>query len=63
MALWKHDTTHATWDDGQTTKPGEEGFSRDLAQAHFGNKNFSYMGTPNWEPPAVADEPEQPAKP
>lgn len=51
MAQWKHDTTHAIWDDGQTTKPGEEGFSRDLAQAHFGNKNFSYMGTPNWQAP------------
>ena len=46
MALWKHDTTHETYDDGGTCQPGEEGFTRELAEAHFGDKNFSFVGTP-----------------
>lgn len=50
MALWKHDETHETFDDGQRLKPGEEGFARDQAETHFGDKSFSYMGTPNWRP-------------
>jgi hypothetical protein len=57
MALWKHDNTHETWDDRLTAKPGEDGFTRERAEAHFGDKNFSYMGTPNWAPPP---EPEPP---
>jgi hypothetical protein len=51
MALWKDDNGDETWDDGQTTKPGEVGFTRGLAEAHFGHNGFSYMGTPNWAPP------------
>lgn len=52
MALWMHDITHKQWDDGLKAKPGEEGFTRELAEQHFGDKDFSYCGTPNWEAPA-----------
>jgi hypothetical protein len=56
MPLWKDDNADNTFDDGDTTKPGEEGFSRAKAEKQFGHKNFSYMGTPNWQPPAQPDE-------
>lgn len=52
MALWQHDKSGEQFDDGGTTRPGEEGFTRELAEAHFGDKAFSYKGTPNWTPPA-----------
>lgn len=52
MAQWKEDDGEALFDDGLTHKPGEEGFTRELAEQHFGHKEFSYMGTPNWQPPA-----------
>jgi hypothetical protein len=52
MALWKDDNGDDTFDDGLQLKPGEPGFTRDLAEAHFGHTEFSYMGTPNWAPPA-----------
>lgn len=51
MAQWKHDKTHEVFDDGLRSKPGEEDFTREVAENHYGNKNFSYMGTPNWQPP------------
>ncbi len=57
MALWQHDQSGDRFDDGLTAKPGEESFTREPAEAHFGDKNFSYMGTPNWAPPAEPDEP------
>lgn len=56
MALWQHDTTAARFDDGLTAKPGEEGFTREIAAAHFKSAAFSYVGTPNWAPPATEDE-------
>lgn len=55
MALWMNDNTGEQWDDGERLKPGDEGFSRDLAAAHFKDGAFSYVGTPNWEPPAAAE--------
>lgn len=58
MALWKDDKSDDFYDDGQTTKPGEETFTRELAEAHFGHKNFSYVGTPNWEPPKETAPPQ-----
>lgn len=61
MAVWKHDTKDEQFDDGLTLKPGEAGFIRDLAEQHFGHKEFSYMGTPNWAPPVV-EEPAAPAE-
>jgi hypothetical protein len=60
MALWKHDNNHEIYDDGATTQPGEDGFTRELAEKHFGDKDFSYMGTPNWAPP-LAEEPPEPS--
>lgn len=50
MAIWSKDSDGERFDDGQTSLPGEEGFTRDLAEAHFGTKLFSYVGTPNWQP-------------
>lgn len=61
MALWMHDKTGEQFDDALTAKPGEAGFTRDVAFAHFKDKNFSYMGTPNWAAPApAADAPAAP---
>lgn len=61
MAVWILDadtTGESIWDDGLTFKPGEDGFTRDLALAHYGTPAFSYMGTPNWVPPPPPEEPE-----
>lgn len=55
MALWKSDIKDEMFDDGLSSKPGEESFTREVAEKQFGHKKFSYVGTPNW----VA--PEQPA--
>lgn len=52
MAQWKDDNGDATFDDGLTLKPGEEDFTRAVAEQHFKHPNFSYMGTPNWAPQA-----------
>lgn len=58
MALWKSEKPEDDFDDGLTAKPGEAGFTREVAEKHFGHKNFNYSGTPNWVPPA---QPEPPA--
>jgi len=63
MALWQHDESGERFDDGLTAQPGEEGFTRELAQAHFGTDRFSYVGTPNWVPPQEADAPADPDTP
>lgn len=55
MALWMSDKTGEQWDDGERLKPGDEGFTRAAATAHFKDDTFSYVGTPNWESPAVAE--------
>lgn len=59
MALWLHDATGKQFDDGLTTKPGEEGFTREFAEKHFGTSKFSYSGTPNWAPPVVVAKEEE----
>jgi hypothetical protein len=56
MALWRADDGDKEFDDGLTAKPGEEGFTRELAQAEFGDTPFSYVGTPNWKPTPIPDE-------
>lgn len=59
MALWQHDITGDRFDDGATLRPGEDGFTREMAQAHFGaDAPFSYIGTPNWAPIESVVEPE-----
>lgn len=68
MALWQiikpGKGMQAQWDDGLRAKPGEPDFSADKIKAYAGEKNFNYIGTPNWEPPAeetgLAVEPERP---
>lgn len=62
MAIWQDDKTGERHDDGEALRPGDEGFSRELAEAHFGHKDFSYVGTPNWVPPELAD-PREPIEP
>lgn len=54
MAIWRRDddTKGDLFDDGMDLKPGEEGFTRSLAQAHFGTNAFSYIGTPDWQVPS-----------
>lgn len=47
MALWI-DRNGEQFDDGDILRPGEDGFSRDKAHAHFGGDDFDYLGTPNW---------------
>lgn len=51
MGLWRNDATGDTFDDGLKLLPGEDGFTRDLALAHFDGADFSFVGTPNWAPP------------
>lgn len=66
MALWIKDATGDQFDDGLAFKPGEEGFTRELAAEHFKTDAFSYSGTPNWkapEPPPEVFESPQPADP
>lgn len=46
MALWSNDKGEQ-FDDGLAFEPGEEGFTRDIAAAHFGDASFNYLGTPN----------------
>ena len=50
MAIWQNDKTGERFDDGIIARPGEEGFTRDKAAAHFKADDFSYVGTPDWEP-------------
>lgn len=52
MALWVNDKTGERFDDGLNFKPGEDGFTKDLAVARFSPDRCSYIGTPNWQPPA-----------
>jgi hypothetical protein len=56
MALWVSDIDGKQFDDGLTFKPGEDGFTRDIAAAHYANNAFSYVGTPNWQPPQEPEE-------
>jgi hypothetical protein len=56
MALWQIIDTNKgklkeQWDDGETARPGEEGFSTRKVAKYAGKENFNYIGTPNWEPP------------
>lgn len=61
MAIWQDDKSGDRHDDGQALLPGEAGFTRELAEKHFGHKNFSYVGTPNWAPPAQLENTPAPA--
>lgn len=59
MALWMNAKTGDQYDDGQKAKPGEAGFSRDMATAwavskSYAPKDVNYVGTPNWQAPADA---------
>ena len=58
MALWLNAETGEQFDDGLTFRPGEDGFTRALAAAHFGASPFDYLGTPNWLPSEIEEEPE-----
>lgn len=58
MALWQHDDTGERFDDGLDLFPGEEGFTRELAEAHFGNPRFSLVSNPRGH---ADGEEEQPA--
>lgn len=58
MALWHILSTDEQFDDGLTAKPGEEGFTRELAEEHANGGEFNYIGTPNWSPPA-GQEPQE----
>lgn len=49
MAIWQIE--NAQWDDGDTFRPGEDGFSTEKVKAHAKGKPFNYVGTPNWEAP------------
>jgi hypothetical protein len=53
MAIWRRDddTIGELFDDGLDLKPGEDGFTRSVAKAHFGTNAFSYVGTPDWQSP------------
>lgn len=52
MAIWQNDADGERFDDGAALRPGEDGFSRAAAEAHFGDGvAFSYVGTPNWVAP------------
>lgn len=56
MAIWQNDATGERFDDGAALRPGDDGFTRDLAVAHFGEgAAFSYIGTPNWVAPVGAE--------
>lgn len=55
MAIWVNAKTGEQFDDKLAFKPGEEGFTRDLADAWAKTKGFAasivnYVGTPNWQP-------------
>lgn len=54
MGVFRHDKTGKDFDDGINAIPGDPEFTRDLAEAHFGDKAFSYISTPTYEPPLVA---------
>lgn len=54
MGVFRHDKTAKDFDDGINAIPGDPEFTRDLAEAHFGDKAFSYISTPTYEPPLVA---------
>lgn len=49
MAIWR-DLKGNEFNDGLKEKPGEEGFTRELASAFFKNEVFNYVGTPDWVP-------------
>ena len=60
MAIWQNDETGERFDDGAVLRPGEDGFTRDLAVEHFGaDVAFSYVGTPNWVAPVDPDPVEE----
>lgn len=63
MAIWQDDKSGERHDDGAALRPGDEGFSRELAQQHFGHTDFSYVGTPNWAPPAPVSDSQPGAEP
>jgi hypothetical protein len=48
------------FDDGDTAKPGEEGFSQAGVKAKCtalgAGFTFNYVGTPNWVPPQPQEE-------
>jgi len=52
MAIWRldSDTTGEVFDDGLPLMPGDPGFTRARAEAHFGTPAFSWVGTPDWWP-------------
>lgn len=54
MAVFRHDKTGNDFDDGINAIPGDPEFTRDLAEAHFKDKAFSYVSTPTYVPPMVA---------
>lgn len=51
MGIFRADKDGKEFDDGINAVPGDPGFTRDLAEAHFGSKEFSYVGTPTYENP------------
>lgn len=56
MGVFRHDKTGKDFDDGINALPGDTEFTRDLAEAYFGDKNFSYISTPTYVPPGVIAE-------
>lgn len=56
MGVFRHDKTGKDFDDGINAIPGDAEFTRDLAEAHFGDKAFSYISTPTYVPPGVIAE-------
>lgn len=63
MGIFRHDKTGQEFDDGINAVPGDPEFTRDLAEAHFKETGFSYVGTPTYENPiAVAAQAEFEAK-
>lgn len=51
MGIFRLDKDGKEFDDGINAVPGDPEFTRDLAEAHFGSKDFSYVGTPAYENP------------
>ena len=49
-----------SFDDGLDFIPGEEGFTMDIAKAHYGDRGFYYSGTPNWQPHYPPEDPAEP---
>lgn len=61
MSTFRSDITGEEFNDGVVARPGDEEFTREIAEKHFGHKNFSYVGTPEWQPPEPPQE-EDPAE-